>query len=119
MNAPASPADILDEAALNDLKDMLGDALTDIAQSFLEGLDAEVDAIRQGMGAGGPATKAAAHSLKGSAGNMGCRVLSGFAAQLEKAAIDGQMARCEELLPQLVVAAAEARVALQAYIARG
>ena len=112
------PADTLDTAALNDLKDMLGDALAEIADSFLEGLDGEVTAIHQALGADKLAVRAAAHSLKGSAGNMGARVLAALASSIEKAAVEGDMARCAELSVGLPEAAAQARQALTAYIAQ-
>jgi HPt (histidine-containing phosphotransfer) domain-containing protein len=117
MNTPA-PADTLDIAALNELKDMLGDALTEIAESFLEGLDGEVGAIQDALGTNGPAVRAAAHSLKGSAGNMGARGLAALAAQIEKAAVDGDLARCAALATGLPAVATQARQALQAYIAQ-
>jgi len=117
MNTPAH-ADTLDTAALNDLKDMLGDALAEIAESFLGGLDGEVAAIQQALGADKLAVRAAAHSLKGSAGNMGVKALASLASAIEKAAVDGDMARCTELSAGLVEAATQARQALTAYMAQ-
>lgn len=117
MNTPA-PADTLDIAALNDLKDMLGEALAEIAESFLEGLDGEVGAIQQALGADAPAVRAAAHSLKGSAGNMGARGLAALASHIEKAAVEGDLARCAVLAGDLPAVAVQARQALQGYIAQ-
>jgi HPt (histidine-containing phosphotransfer) domain-containing protein len=116
--APAAPDDVLDLAALNDLKDMLGDALTEIAQSFLDGMESEIAAVADAMAQDGAAVRAAAHSLKGSAGNMGARVLSGLASSMEKAAVEVRMDDCRQMLPALQQAAAEANVALRAYIAQ-
>lgn len=118
MTTPAL-ADTLDIAALNDLKDMLGDALAEIAESFLEGLDGEVEAIERALGADAPAVRAAAHSLKGSAGNMGAKALAALASQIEKTAVEGDMARCAALFGRLPALAADARQALQAYLAQG
>lgn len=117
MTAPA-PADTLDVAALNDLKDMLGEALAEIAESFLEGLSAEVVAIEQALAQGAPAIRAAAHSLKGSAGNMGARVLAQAASAIEKAAVEGDVARCADLTRALPAVAEQARHALTAYLAQ-
>ncbi len=117
MNTPA-PADTLDIAALNDLRDMLGEALAEIAESFLAGLDGEVGAIQQTLDKDAAAVRAAAHSLKGSAGNMGARVLAVLAAQIEKSAAEGDLARCAALTADLPAAAAQARQALLGYIAR-
>ena len=41
--------EILDVAALNDLKSILDDALIDIAKAFLDGLDADVAAVVNGL----------------------------------------------------------------------
>ena len=117
MNSPA-PADTLDIAALNDLKDMLGEALAEIAESFLDGLDGEVGAIQQALGVDSAAVRAAAHSLKGSAGNMGARVLADWAAKIEKSAVAGDLDGCAASVAGLPAVAAEARQALQGYIAR-
>lgn len=117
MTSPGS-ADALDTAALNDLKDMLGDALIEIADSFLDGLDGEVTAIQRGLVADQLAVRAAAHSLKGSAGNMGARALAELASSIEKAATQGDMLRCAELTAGLPGVAAQARRALTAYLAQ-
>ena len=117
MNTPA-PAETLDTTALNELKDMLGEALAEIAGGFLEGLDGEVDAIQQALAADAAAVRAAAHSLKGSAGNMGTRALAGLAASIEKSAMEGDLARCAGLSEGLPAVAAQARQALAAYIAQ-
>lgn len=116
MNSPA-PANTLDLVALNDLKGMLGDALTEIAESFLEGLDSDVANI-QACSADLAGMGAAAHSLKGSAANMGARVLAGLASSIEKAAGDRDLAQCTELVRGLPEAADHARQALSAYIAQ-
>jgi len=117
MNSP-TPADTLDIAALNELKDMLGEALSEIVDSFLEGLDGEVEAIQQALGADAAAVRAAAHSLKGSAGNLGARILAALASHIEKAAVEGDLARCAVLAGDLPAVSAQARQALQGYIAQ-
>lgn len=115
---PSDATPLLDIAALDDLKDMLEEALAEIADTFLDGLDAEVEAVGTGIQTSGPAARAAAHSLKGSAGNMGSKALSLQASAIEKAAVEGDLARCEALYPQLKVLAADTRVALKAYLAQ-
>lgn len=109
---------LLDEPALNDLKDMLGDALREISDSFLEGLDAEVGAIEAALTEGGMPLKAAAHSLKGSAGNLGARRLAGLSSAIEKAAMDGRLADCLTMAPDLKPTAAQTRAAIDAYMAQ-
>lgn len=115
---PSDATPLLDIDALNDLKDMLAEALTEIADTFLEGLDAEVDAVGAGILAGGPAARAAAHSLKGSAGNLGGRALALQASAIEKAAVEGDLARCQTLFPALQALAGQTRDALKAYLAQ-
>jgi HPt (histidine-containing phosphotransfer) domain-containing protein len=115
---PSNATPLLDIDALNDLKDMLAEALTEIADTFLDGLDAEVEAVSAGIRASGPAARAAAHSLKGSAGNLGGRALAMQASAIEKAAVDGDLATCEALYPALQTLAGQTREALKAYLAQ-
>lgn len=115
---PSDATPLLDIDALNDLKDMLAEALTEIAETFLDGLDAEVAAVGTGIQTSGPAARAAAHSLKGSAGNLGGRALALMASTIEKAAVEGDLARCEALFPQLQALAAQTHDALKAYLAQ-
>lgn len=111
-----SPDDLLNLMALNELKDMLGDSLIDIARTFLDGLDADVAAVASGLPDNASAVRAAAHSLKGSAANLGSQVLAAQASAIEKAALAGDMAQCQALMPLLHDVAGQTRVALQAYI---
>lgn len=109
---------VLDEPALDELREMLGEALAEITDSFVQGLAAEVQAVEAALGQGAAALKAAAHSLKGSSGNMGARRLSGLAAAIERAAIEGRLADGAALVPQLQPLADLTRQALAAYMAR-
>ena len=58
----------------------------------------------------------AAHSLKGSASNMGGKALSALSSAIEKAAQAGDMAHCSILVAELPFLANRTRQALQAYI---
>lgn len=115
---PSDASPLLDVDALNDLKDMLAEALTEIADTFLSGLDAEVEAVGTGMQTSLQAARAAAHSLKGSAGNLGGRALAQQASAIEKAAVEGDLAHCQALYPALQAVAAQTRDALKAYLAQ-
>lgn len=107
--------DVLDLAALNELGAMLDDALADIVRGFLLGLDADVVAV---TGAADLCeVKAAAHSLKGSAGSLCARQLAAVASALEQAAQRGDAARCQSLAPVLVVAVQRAREGFEGYMA--
>lgn len=109
---------LLDEEALNELKDMLEEALAEIVDSFLAGLDAEVAAIDQAFSEGHMAVRAAAHSLKGSAGNLGARRLAALASTIEKTALAGDVGTCQTLMPALRTLADASRQGLTAYMAR-
>lgn len=114
--SPPNSSDILDVAALNDLKSILEDALIDIAQAFLDGLDADVAAIVNGLPDDATAVRISAHSLKGSASNMGGKALAALSSAIEKAAHAGDMDHCSMLVAELPFLAKRTRQALQAYI---
>jgi HPt (histidine-containing phosphotransfer) domain-containing protein len=63
----------------------------------------------------GPALKAAAHSLKGSANNLGARRLAGLCARVEKCAATGALTDTAPLLEQLGLEFARVREALLAH----
>lgn len=105
--------DVLDLAALNELRAMLDDALADIVRGFLLGLDADVAAVTDAADLG--AVKTAAHSLRGSAGNLCARQLAAVASALETAAQHGDAARCQALSPVLAAAAQRAREGFEGY----
>lgn len=115
---PDSNTPPLDLAALDDLKDMLGEALAEIVQSFLDGLSAEVAAVAKGLGGDAVAVRAGAHSLKGSSGNLGARALAQLASDMERAALAGDLVECRASMPALAAEAERTRAALQAYIAQ-
>lgn len=117
MTAPLPiPPDILDVAALDDLKSILDDALKDIAQAFLDGLDADVAVIVNGVPDDAATVRSAAHSLKGSSSNMGGKALAAMSSAIEKAAQLGDMAHCSILVAELPALANRTRQALQTYI---
>lgn len=119
MTAPSSTApSLLDIAALDDLKDMLDDALAEIIRSFLDGLPADVAAVEQGLLANALAVRAAAHSLKGSSGNLGARALAQQASDMEQAALAGDMATCQANMQALATCAQHTQTALEAYLAQ-
>lgn len=106
---------LLDLNTLNDLRDMLGDSLSEIAVSFLDGLDAEVQRVVATQGT--DAMQAAAHSLKGSSGNMGAAQLAAEAAAIEKLAHAADWAQAASRLDSLKTLAAATHQALTRYLA--
>lgn len=115
-------SDILDEERIR-LLDELGrriceDTLGDIAQKFLsnleERLDRLADAVERKEGA---VVELLAHSLKGSASNLGASQIAKLSRELEEAASAGDLVLCRVLQPILREAAAETRRALDVLLA--
>lgn len=108
------PLDVLNLSALEELQAILEDALLEIVQAFLDGLDDEVQAIAQACGdADANGLRRSAHSLKGSAANMGAIGLAQLSGQIEKLALHQDIATCRALLPELTQMATHTRQALQ------
>ncbi len=107
--------DVLDTAAISELHDMLGDDFAEIVEQFVDQLNEQSCAIEQALAAGNPtALVAAAHSLKGSAGNIGVLRLSMVCAGIEKAARAQDMDAAIALQPLLAPTCAASREALLA-----
>jgi CheY-like chemotaxis protein len=108
--APAEPGPVPDAvadahfsiAAMVERLDNDEEIAREIAGIFVEnskGLYAELaDAIPAGDA---EAVRTRAHSLKGSAGNIGAEALQQLAADMERAGRDGRLDEAERLLPQL------------------
>jgi HPt (histidine-containing phosphotransfer) domain-containing protein len=91
--------------------------LNEIIESFLDSLDADLAAIEQAFDQGHLAVRAAAHSLKGSAGNLALRRLAAWASTLEKKALAGDLDACRGLMSVMLQLADASRQALRAYMA--
>ncbi len=78
------------------------DLLRELVTLFLRDTPERLDVVRQGLAAGDlDAAARAAHSLKGSAANLGALDLHELAAQAEQRARAGDTAAVRELLAQL------------------
>jgi HPt (histidine-containing phosphotransfer) domain-containing protein len=102
----------VDTAALDELRQALGEDLAAIIDEFLLELDSMVGVIEVAVEAGNPsATAKHAHALKGSAGNMGAVALADVSAQIERFAKAGDMESARQLCaPLSVIAATSARI---------
>ena len=90
------------------------DLLLDLIQLFLEDGPGKVAAIEQGLAACDfDQMERAAHALKGSAGNLGARLLQGVCEQMQLATRQHQLPEMQQLTPQLQARFAEAKMALQ------
>ena len=120
---PALPDDLTELAALPDIDDAvlgalraaLGEELADIVQHFNEQLDEHLSRLRARQDASELlGLNREAHSLKGSAGNLGAIRLSRLAAALEKRSAAGIGSDTAVLLSHVEAAIGQVRAALQA-----
>lgn len=109
---------ILDMDTLNTLRDVIGDDLKDIIDSFLQLLPGQISAIESAAKAGDSAAlRLHAHTLKGSASNVGALELSTLALTLENMGRDGQPGAAMGQMSELRRLGDRASDALRLYIA--
>lgn len=111
--------EVLDMQVVEELMSLSDDGdpelLLDLIQLFLDDGPAKVAAIEQGLAHGDfEQMERAAHALKGSAGNLGARLLQGVCEQMQLATRQHQLTELQQLTPQLAHRFAEAQAALQA-----
>jgi HPt (histidine-containing phosphotransfer) domain-containing protein len=88
--------------------------LLDLIQMFLEDGRSKVAAVTNGLAAGDfDQAERAAHSLKGSSGNLGARLLQEACEEMQLATRRHQLEESRRLAPQLAAKFAEAEVALR------
>ena len=98
---PGDPA-VFDYNAL--MERIMGDAAlgAKVVATFIENTPVEIGALRAAVkGRNRKRAEIAAHTIAGSSGNIGALRLSAYAADVEHAAIAGNFALMEELLPGL------------------
>lgn len=88
---------VLDQARLQDLRELAGDELDPIIIVFLDRLEDQLAHIKQSS-EDLTALAKQAHSLKGSAANMGADALAKWAAEVEESARKGQLEAIRQLL---------------------
>lgn len=92
----------IDNEALRELQIVMGDDFAKLLRTFASDSAIRIAAIEQTAAAGdGEGLRRAAHSFKGSSGNMGARQLSELCRQIEEFARDGEVERCTALIAQL------------------
>jgi HPt (histidine-containing phosphotransfer) domain-containing protein len=93
----------LDQGTLQELKVIMGGDFNKLLKTFASDSASRVAAIRQAAAAtDSDALRRAAHSFKGSSGNMGALRLAELCRQIEELARDGAAARCPPLVDKLV-----------------
>lgn len=92
----------VDDDVLRELQVVMGDDFGNLLQTFVTDSTARIAAAQQAAAAAdGEALRRAAHSFKGSSGNMGALQLSELCRQIEELAHSGQVDRCIPLLAAL------------------
>lgn len=114
--------EILDKSVLEELLSFADDGdpelLMDLITMFLDDGPSKVEAVQQGVAVGDfDKAERAAHSLKGSSGNLGARLLQDVCEKLQVAARNHQLDTSRELVPQLQTTYADAEVALRRVMA--
>ncbi|HKJ02267.1 MAG TPA: Hpt domain-containing protein [Longimicrobiales bacterium] len=105
---------VLDDDAVARLREWGGNKLLgQMIRLFLENAPGRMDQIRTGSGGGDiKEAERGAHSLKSSAANIGAMEVRKFAAEIERAAGEGDLKRVQELVPSIETAFADAVAAL-------
>lgn len=105
----------LDQGTLQELKVIMGGDFNKLLKTFASDSTMRVAAIQQAAAAvDNDALRRAAHSFKGSSGNMGALRLADLCRQIEELARDGAAARCIPLVTELVAEYAHVQAELNA-----
>lgn len=92
----------LDDAVQRNLLDIMEDEYPLLVETFLSDSEERLNSIRAAFAAAdGTVLRHAAHSFKGSCGNMGAAVLSGLCKQLEEAARHNDLAAAQGLIAKV------------------
>jgi diguanylate cyclase (GGDEF)-like protein len=99
VEADASP---LDQAVFEKLREILGPSLQQSISPFLEDTPSYLDKLDQAVEAADADTaRAMAHSIKGSAGNLGATALAQIAKEIEELALEQRVGEIQPLLGRL------------------
>ena len=93
---------LLDEAALAEVENLEGDLLGELLALYSSQAARLMSELSSAVGGGRvPAVRHAAHQLKGSSRTLGATRVGNIAAQLEAAALAGDLSLARELLGRL------------------
>lgn len=115
---PRTMSDIVDMNVVRELVDLAGDGdpelLLDLIDMFLADAPSKVQAIVDGASSGdAEAVERAAHSLKGSSGNLGAVLLMDVAEKLQVAGRQGDATSISSLIESLQAESDRAKLALE------
>ena len=108
---------VLDAAVIDNLRELTApgepDVLAEVLALFLEDVPRRIERLRAAWAAGDAAEiHRIAHSLKGSAGNIGAQTLFGLCSQLDDQGRAGDLADAKPLIDALVTEYARVEVAI-------
>ena len=93
----------LDMDALKELKQIMGDEFSLLIETFKNDSVVRIQSIETAIAGGDPEEiRRAAHSFKGSAGNMGATALTELCRTLEDRGHSGKADGCDALLAQII-----------------
>lgn len=113
---------VLDMSIVEELLSFVDDGdpelLVDLIQMFLDDGPSKVKSITDGLREGDmDKIERAAHSLKGTSGNLGARQLQDTCEEMQLASRQHQLDEVREITPRIVAAYADAEVALKDLLA--
>ena len=113
---------VLDQTVLDELLSFADDGdpelLLDLIQMFLDDSPSKVAAVQEGLDSGDfEKAERAAHSLKGSSGNLGAHLVQDLCEKLQISTRNHEMAESKQLAPQLAEQYAAAEDALKQVLA--
>lgn len=92
----------VDDDALRELQVVMGDDFGNLLKTFVTDSTARIAAAQQAVAAAdSEALRRAAHSFKGSSGNMGAPRLSDLCRRIEELAHNGKVDSCVPLIAEL------------------
>ncbi|WP_019530399.1 Hpt domain-containing protein [Dasania marina] len=105
----------IDMEALAALREVMGAEFAHLVETFINDSDTRINSIKETVNAAdAEAIRRAAHSLKGSASNMGAVNLTDLCRRLEALAGEAELADSQSLLAQITAEYAIVRERLQA-----
>lgn len=111
-------SDLLNIETLSTLKEVIGDDLNEIIDSFIDLLPAQLTAIESAINSGNATElRSQAHTLKGSSSNVGAQALSALSYQLETLGKQGDTASAKAVAQPLRQLSKDSEQALRRFMA--
>lgn len=92
MSMGENTGDHIDMETLNMLKEVMEDGFVTLLETYIQDSKVRIDDIRSALAAGdGETVRRAAHSLKGSSGNLGANRMAALCLDVENKGREGQL----------------------------